>query len=187
MPRAHHDACRNGAHGEALHIAMAERPYGDDGIVRAVRKPFESCLSRGKLVRHLDTETCPRERGRVLAHHLVAGKGRRVQRKPKSIGQAAALAVRPGERLQAVEPGDNIKRLLAELLAERRGTHAAALAHEQALAQLALEVGDGLRHRLHGYVQVFRRRGQTAVLDDRGQVCDLLYVQRRTLSYRERA
>ena len=56
--------------------------------------------------------------------------------------------------------------------------HAAALAHEQALAQLALEVGDGLRHGLHGYVLALCRRGQATVLDDRGKVSDLLDIQR---------
>ena len=86
--------------------------------------------------------------------------------------------VKLGKRLQLAEIIQNRQGLLVERLAERRGMHAAALAHEQALAQLALEVGDGLRHRLHGYVLVFGRRGQATVLDDRGKVSDLLDIQR---------
>ena len=161
----------------AVGIGSRKRADGDKCIIVACPQREQSLRARLQHHGRIEAEAPVRAQGYARAGLLVTVKRRRAQREAKHIGRDA-LVIELGERLQLAEIIQNRQGLLIERLAERRGMHAAALAHEQALTQLALEVGDGLRHRLHGYVLPLCSRGQAAVLDDRGKVADLLDIQR---------
>ena len=171
----HDHTRRNSPHRCAFNVGMLIGTHGEKRVVLARAQSVRPARKRFDGHRGAYAEVSADERRDAGSSALAAVKSRHAQRHVQR--KRARRLVRVRKPLQLAEHPQHRRRLRIEALAEQRGAYAAALAHEQIALQLALKIGEGLRHRLHRHALLFGRSRQATVIEYGNEVFDLIDVQ----------